>query len=254
MLFDTHAHLNFRDYDKDRERVIKNSLEGGVFMINVGTDIEESERVIEIADGYKEGVYAAVGLHPLYIDKENFLSSFASYEEMVKHEKVVAVGETGLDYKYVADDKEEKIKQKDVFEKHIELAEKFGLPLILHCRKAHQDMINILKSKGQSSISGVIHCFTGGEKELEEYLKMGFYIGLNGIIFKFNIEKVIKKAPLERILLETDCPFLTPLPEKGRNEPLFIKHTAEEVARIKGVSVEEAVRITTQNAKKLFNV
>jgi len=256
MLFDTHAHLNFKDYDKDREKLIKNSLKEGVFMINIGTDIKESRRVVKISEDYREGVYACVGLHPLHTKEEDFNKTLPEYEKLAENLKVVAIGETGLDKHG-----ENFEKQKDVFLKHIELAKKASLPLVLHCRKAHQELLQTLNSfrgstseNGKNLFQGVVHCFTGGKKELKQYLDMGFHIGLNGIIFKINLEEVIKEVPMERILLETDCPFLTPPPEKGRNEPLFIKHIAKEVARIKKKSVEEVEKKTTQNARELFNV
>jgi TatD DNase family protein len=248
--FDTHAHLNFPDYDKDWESVIKNSLGGGVFMINVGTDIKESKKVIEISKKYN-GVYSAVGLHPLHIDDEDFFLLNDEYRELIKDEKVVAIGETGLDYKYIKNDLAVQERQKEVFEKHIDFADEFNLPLILHCRMAHQEVLEILKER---KARGVIHCFSGNLKEAEEYLALGFYLGVNGIIFKLNIDKVIKDVPLNRIILETDCPFLSPVEGKKRNEPLFIKHIAERIAEIRGISVDEVAEITTKNAKTLFSL
>ncbi len=257
--FDTHTHLNFKDYEKDREDIIESSLIESVFMINVGTNLKESEEVVKIAENYKGGVYASVGLHPLYVENEDFLSE--NYERLAKNKKTVAVGETGLDYKYILQNtskgEELKGKQRKVFKKHINLAQKLGMPLIVHCRKAHQDTISTLKSIAGSDpamLSGVVHCFSGGRKEAEEYLQLGFYLGINGIIFRMNLEKTIKGIPLERILIETDCPFLTPPPEKGRNQPLFVKRIAEEIARIKGISAKEVAEATTKNAKELFNV
>ncbi len=294
MLFDTHAHLNFKDYNKDREEIIKKSLEEGVFMINVGTDIEESKKAVEIANSYREGVYASVGLHPLHIS--NVAGSdpaMKRYEELAESEKVVAIGETGLDYKYILKEKREKRErlkknQKKVFENHIDLADELNLPLILHCRMAHDDLIEVLKHKTQKEKNtkhklqitnktqntkhkaqnqkeqntnskaqkkGVVHCFSGNLQQAKEYMDLGFYLGINGIIFKMDLEKVIKEVPLEKILLETDCPFLTP-PEAGvkRNEPLFVKYVAKEVARIKGISKEEVTKVTTENAKNLFKL
>lgn len=245
--FDTHAHLNFKDYDKDRKKVIKNSLEGGVFTVNVGTDLRESRKVISIAESYKEGVYSAIGLHPLHIKEEDFEESFSEYEKLAKNSKVVAIGETGLDRH--GEDLE---KQEKVLRKHIELSKKTSLPLILHCRKAHKELIKILKE--EEGLKGVVHCFTGGKKEAEEYMGMGFYLGINGVIFKMNMEDTLREVPLERVLLETDCPFLTPPTEKGRNEPLFVKYVAEEVARIKEIEVKEVVKATTENGKKLFGI
>ncbi len=258
MLFDTHAHVNFKDYDKDRKDVIKNSLEEGVFMINVGTDIEESKKAIEIAEAHKEGVYASVGLHPLHIYSAGSDPAMERYRQLAENRKVVAIGETGLDYKYILKEEAEKQEglkqiQKKVFEKHIDLADELELPLILHCRMAHKDLIEILKHKTQKK--GVVHCFSGNLQQAEEYMDLGFYLGINGIIFKLNLAEVIREIPLEKIVLETDCPFLVP-PEAGtkRNEPLFIKYVAREVAKIKGISEKEVAEVTTKNAKNLFGL
>ncbi len=268
MFFDTHAHLNFKDYDKDRENVIGNSLKKEFFLINVGTDIGESEKVVEIADSYREGVYASVGLHPLHIEKD---FTPEEYKSLAKNKKVVAIGETGLDYKYILKDREErkeKVKriQKTIFEKQIDLSSELELPLILHCRMAHDDLIEILRQKLQNIKKGkseeqktqkigVVHCFSGNLQQAKEYMDLGFFLGINGIIFKLDMSKVIKEIPLEKILLETDCPFLVP-PEAGveRNEPLFVRYVAREVARVKRVSEEDVARTTTKNAKNLFSI
>ncbi len=249
---DTHAHLNFPDYDKDRDSLIKKTLQKKVFIVNVGTDVKESERVVEIAEEHGEGVYASVGLHPLYLEKENF--HYEKYKDFAKSKKVVAIGETGLDYKYIRGGEESqgeraKMAQKNLFQEHIELAKELDLPIIVHSRMAHQDTIEVLR---RNNAKGVIHCFSGNKNDAKDYLEMGFYLGINGIIFKMNLEKVIKNIPMEKILLETDCPFLSPIKEEKRNEPLFIDHIAQEVARIKGVGIEDIVKITTSNAKNLF--
>ncbi len=250
MIFDTHSHLNFPDYDKDREEVIKKTLEEGVFMINVGTSIKESRAVVEIAKKYKQGVYASIGLHPLYIDDEVFSSD--DYKKIAEENrtKVVAIGETGLDKH-----KDNFEKQESIFKEHIKLAEELNLPLIIHCRKAHNELIHILKSKvkSQKSNVGTVHCFTGSVSQAKEYMDMGFYLGFNGIIFKLNLEKVIREVPLKKMLLETDCPFLTP-PNVGtkRNEPVFVREVAKEIARIKEITQEEVERVTEENGFNLF--
>jgi TatD DNase family protein len=248
--FDTHAHLNFPDYNKDREDVIKRTLDEGVFVINIGTDIKESEKVVEIATCYKEGVYAGVGLHPLHAEEEDF--NYEDYKKLAQDKKVVAIGETGLDYKYIKENEEAKEKQKKVFKEHIKLSRELNLPLVLHCRMAHKDLLEILKK--ELGVFGVLHCFSGKLKEAEEYLKLGFYLGINGIIFKMNLEKAVKEIPLEKIVLETDCPFLSPVEDKKRNEPLLLKYISPEVARIKEIKEEEVMGKTTENAKKLFNI
>ncbi len=253
--FDTHAHLNFPDYDKDRDVLIKKTLKEGVFIINIGTDFEESNKVIAIADEYGEGVYASVGLHPIYIKKNgggNF--DYQEYKELGQKEKVVAIGEIGLDYKYIKENGKEEIAevkkmQKEAFISQIDLAEELNLPIIIHSRMAHQETIEILRKR---KVKGVVHCFSGNRSDAKEYLEMGLYLGINGIIFKMNLEKVIQEIPLDRILLETDCPFLSPIKEEKRNEPLFIKRIAQEVAKIKNISLEEVEEKTTKNGEDLF--
>ncbi|MFH1575524.1 MAG: TatD family hydrolase [Candidatus Nealsonbacteria bacterium] len=247
MMIDTHAHLNFNDYKEDAGEVIRRSLDNDVWMINVGSQYSTSKRAIKIAEEYEKGVYAAVGLHPIYA-QETFDAE--KYRELAGSKKVVAIGEIGLDHKagYVSF----KEKQKEVLLSQLALAKELDLPVIFHCRKAHDDLITILSENG--SRPGVIHCFTGNWKQAEKYLEMGFYLGLNGIIFKLNLDEIIKKAPLDRILLETDCPYLTPPQEQGRNEPLYVKHIAEKIAEVKGLSYEEVAEITTQNAQNLFKI
>ncbi len=244
MIFDTHAHLNFKDFDKDRKEVIERCKRERVSVINIGTNMESSREVLDIAAKHSN-MYASVGLHPLHI-KEKFLLS--DYKKL-SFEKVVAVGETGLDKKG-----ERLGKQKQVFLKHIELASEKKLPLILHCRGEHAELLKILKEKYAELNGGVIHCFTGKRRDARQYIELGFYLGINGIIFKMNMEKVIKETPLKKILLETDCPFLSPFEDKKRNEPIFVRRIAEEVARIKEISQEEVERVTTKNAKELFSI
>ena len=289
MLLDTHAHLNFNGYKENFEEVIKRTLENDVWMINVGSQYETSKKAVEIAERYEKGVYAAVGLHPIHLaegifkvkmDKEetvfqtkNENFDYEKYKGLTQSKKVVAIGETGLDYYYRPKTKirleQFKNKQKEVFLKHLELAMELKLPVIFHCRMAHQDLIEVLNSKFKiqnSKITGVIHCFTGTWEQAGQYLEMGLYLGFNGIIFKpapyrtdgsgagLNLDEIIKKTPLERILIETDCPYLVPPPMSGRNEPLYVKYVAEKIAKIKNLSFEEISEITTGNAKKLFNL
>lgn len=249
MLFDTHAHLNFNIYKDDSFKVIQRSLDNGVWMINVGSQYSTSKRAVEMAGKYPEGVYAAIGLHPIHVREEEF--SYEKYKALAQNKKAVAIGEIGLDYKseYVLS----KEKQKEVFLKQLDLAKELDLPVIIHCRMAHDDLIDELKA-GNGGLRGVVHCFTGTWAQAQEYMDMGFYLGMNGIIFKMELEEVIKKASLDKILIETDCPYLTPPPESGRNEPLFVKHVVEKIAKIKNLSYEEIAKITTQNAKLLFRI
>jgi len=179
------------------------------------------------------------------------------YVELTKSEKVVAIGEIGLDYYYRPKTKSRleifKQKQKDLFIEQLGIAKEVNLPVIVHCRMAHQDVIDILQK--HPGLRGVIHCFTGTLDEAKEYIKLGFYIGLNGIIFKLNLGEVIRAVSLENIVFETDCPYLTPPSARAeRNEPLFVKYVAEKVAELKGISFAEVADITTTNARKLFKI
>ena len=256
MLIDTHSHLNFSNYDKDRDKVIKKCLDNNLWMINVGTDYETSKKALEISEKYSQGVFASMGIHPENIGKEIF--DYKKYKKLSLYEKVVAIGEIGLDYWYSPKTKKKqaefKEKQKELLIKQINMANKLELPVIFHCRKAHNDLLEILSTKENSNLKGVIHCFTGNWDQTKKYLNMGFYLGFTGIIFKFDLDEVIKKAPLDKILIETDCPFLSPLAETKRNEPLFVKYIAKKIAEIKNVSFEEIAKQTTHNAKKLFGI
>ena len=272
MMIDTHAHLNFNAYKTDLDAVIQRTLDNDIGIINVGSQYETSQKAVAIAEKYPDGVYAAVGLHPIHLTEGIFKvkldeeeSAFQTknedfhyekYKKLAESEKVVAIGEIGLDYYYRPKTKTKlnqfKERQKEVFLKQLALAEELNLPVIFHCRSAHQDLIEILD--GQKTAQGVIHCFTGDWQQAEKYLAMGFYLGFNGIIFKLNLDEVIEKAPLERILIETDCPYLTPPPMTGRNEPLYVKYVAEKIAEIRKLRYEEISVITTENAKKLFKL
>ncbi|MDD5551809.1 MAG: TatD family hydrolase [Candidatus Pacebacteria bacterium] len=277
MLIDTHAHLNFVSYDEDRDGVIKKSLENDIWMINVGTNYLTSKKAVEIANKNEEGVFASVGLHPInletglikiYRDKNEINDDFSfekefdyqKYGELIlkSQKKVVAVGEIGFDYwskpktkKKMNEFREQQIK---LFRKEVSLAREFELPLILHCRLGYEDLIEEL-SRIKHKFGGVLHCFCGNWKEAEAFLEMGYYIGFNGIIFKLKLDDIIKKTPLERMLVETDCPFLTPPKiKKERNEPVNIKYIVEKIAKVKNVKNAEIERITTENANKLFNL
>ena len=280
MLIDTHAHLNFNAYKDDVDEVIKRTLANDVWMINVGSQYSTSKRAVEIAEKYPKGIYASVGLHPIHaaesqrrlLDENedshrlgdgsknghSFLPSllgskssvfdYDKFKALAGLPKVVAIGEIGLDYK--AEYSSFKEKQKEVFLEQLALAKELDLPVIFHCRMAHQDLLGIVNPE----IKGVVHCFTGNIEQARKYLEMGMYLGFNGIIFKLDLDKVIKKTPLERILVETDCPYLTPSQAEGRNEPVYVKYVAEKIAEIKNISYEKISKITTENAKKLFNL
>lgn len=247
-MIDTHAHLNFPQFHKDRNEIISKCLENDISIINIGTDYKSSIEVIDIAK--EHNLYASVGLHPLDTDQE---FDYDKYKSLI-NEKVVGIGETGLDYWYKpkgkARLKEYKEKQKQAFIKQLDLASEFNLPIIVHCRVAFDDTYEILKNR---KLKGVIHSFTGSDADLERFLSLGYYIGINGIIFKMDLKSVIEKVPINRILLETDCPFLSPPGFEERNNPLSLKIIAKEIAKIKNISLEDVIKATDENTIKLFD-
>lgn len=275
MLIDTHAHINFNAYKNDSDEVIKRALEKNIWMINVGSQWETSCRAVDYSQKYNKGVYASVGLHPIHLEeadidfgesansgfktrKENF--DFNRYLGLAKNQKVVAIGEIGLDYKTpnaISDRRlaeEIKEKQKSVFGEQIKLAKELNLPIIFHCRSAYDDLIKILEEDG--NLKGVIHCFCGNLGIAQKFLTLGFYLGFNGLItFSDQYDEVIKEMPLEKILLETDCPYLAPAPYRGkRNEPLYVVGVAQKIAEIKKVSFEEVIGQTTTSALDVFGI
>jgi len=252
MLIDTHCHLDFKDFNDDRAAVLKRSRDSGIgVIINVASSMEGTARSIQIA-GENDFIYASLGIHPHEADSVsgNDIKLFA---EFLDKPKVVAIGEIGLDYYKNISSKEN---QKKLFIKLLEIAKDANLPLIIHNRDAYIDTIDILKNITGSSVSGVMHCFSGDEKFLKTCLDMGFFISFTcNITYKNadSLRKIVKLVPMDRLLLETDAPFLAPQDFRGkRNEPMHVKYVAEEVAKIKGISFEEVARITTENAKQLF--
>jgi len=271
MLIDTHAHINFSSFEKDREQIIQKCLDNNVRIVNIGTNSKTSQEVIDIAQKHSQGVYASVGLHPINLDtglvKIKFDEQegkhlekefdFNKYKKLAQSEKVVAIGEVGLDYYWKPKTTGRKQRffqlQKGLLLKQLELAKELNLPIIFHCRMAHEDLLEILKE--QKNIKGVVHCFTGTWEQAQQYMDIGLYLGFNGIIFKLNLDEIIKKTPLERILIETDCPYLTPPGfSEERNNPLGVKYIAQRIAEIKNVSLEKVAELTNNNAKALFNL
>lgn len=254
MLIDTHCHLDFKDFKDDMDVVLKRSRDSGIkFIINVGSSMEGTARSIKLSEE-NDFIYAAVGIHPHEADSvtENDIKLFA---EFLKKPKVVAIGEIGLDYYKNISSHEN---QKKLFIRLLETAKLAKLPVIIHNRDAHMDVIDILKNIAGNSANGVIHCFSGDEKFLKICLDMGFFISFTcNITYKNadNLREIVKLAPMDRLLLETDAPFLAPQAFRGkRNEPVYVKYAAEEVARIKSLSFEEVAKITTENAIKLFKL
>ena len=254
MLFDTHVHLNAEQFDEDVEEVIARAKEAGVEnMVVVGFDRPTIERAMELVETY-DFLYASVGWHPVdAIDMKD--EDLDWIEEWTKHPKVVALGEMGLDYHW---DKSPEDVQKDVFRRQIRLAKKVKLPIIIHNREATQDIVDILKEEGASEVGGIMHCFSGSPEVAKECVDMNFYISLGGPVTFKNARKpkeVAKEIPLEKLLVETDCPYLAPHPNRGkRNEPAYVRLVAEQIADLKEISIEEVEAATTRNAKKLFNI
>lgn len=251
IFIDTHAHLNFESFAGDFESVILRAQKQKVEkIINVGSNLKTSRMAVEIAGKYSS-CFAAVGLHPIHVKDESFDESFA---KIAKEKKVVAIGETGLDYYY---DKSNAALQKEVFLKHIQLANQISKPIILHCRDAGQDLLSVLMAQ-KSLPKGVMHCFNEDWHFAQIILDMGLYISFTGIITftkNYEIFRVVENTPLEKILIETDSPYLTPEPYRGkRNEPSYVVEVAKKIAALKKIPLEKVAEQTTQNAIELFNI
>ncbi len=254
MLFDTHVHLNADQFMYDRDEVIERAKEAGVTeMVVVGFDRKTNPLAIEIAEEYPF-IYAAVGWHPVdAIDMTD--EDLAWIEELASHEKVVALGEMGLDYHW---DKSPHDVQQEVFRKQIRLAKKLKMPIIIHNREATEDIIKILKEEDAAEVGGIMHCFNDQASYAHECLDLNFHISLGGpVTFKNATDPkiVAEQVPLDKLLIETDCPFLAPHPNRGkRNEPAYVKLVAEKIAEIKEMSLEEIGEATRTNAKRLFGI
>lgn len=287
LITDTHAHLDMKEFDSDRDEVIKRALENGVEkIIAVGVDLASSQKAVELSQKYEE-IYAAVGIQPEEINqyfeeapdpiffnpRKIKIDVRGELEKLAKNKKVVAIGECGLDYKYIRekgkspeDQELEKEKQKDIFRRQLGTAVLLDLPVIIHNREADEDIMNeILRYKETKKLSGVFHCFTAEARlsaealaQAEKVLECGFLISFTGLITypkNDELRKVIKEIPLEKILVETDSPFLAPQSHRGqRNEPSFVTEVINQIALIKGIDAEKVAEITTQNAKNLFGI
>lgn len=251
LIFDTHAHYDDKSFDEDRAEVLKMLPQNNVFaVVNAGADIESSVKSIEISKEY-DYVYASVGIHP-----ENIPDNKSDYmkilEDLLKNEKVVAIGEIGLDYHYTKDNKADQI---ELFENQINLAVNHDLPIMVHDREAHGDTMDLLKKHNPK---GIVHCFSGSVEMAKEVIKLGMYIGIGGLITFKNAKtavNVVENIPLSSIVLETDAPYMTPVPFRGtRCNSSHIKYTAEKIAEIKKIDVNEVLKITKENALKLFNL
>ena len=254
MIFDTHAHYDDDAFDEDRDVLLSGMREQNVeYIVNVGASMASSERSIKLAEKYPF-VYAAVGVHPDEVgelDEEKF----EKLREWTTHEKVKAVGEIGLDYYW---DKEGHDLQKHWFMRQMELASEVKLPMIVHSREAAKDTLDMVIAAKPLNLSGIIHCYSYSVEQAREYLNMGYYIGIGGVVTFKNAKKlkeVAEYTPLSQIVLETDCPYLAPTPFRGkRNDSSKIAYVAEELAAIKQIPVEEVIRITNENGRRLYNI
>ncbi|MFQ5708517.1 MAG: TatD family hydrolase [bacterium] len=253
MLIDTHAHLYFEQFEEDREQVIQRALQAGVEkIINIAVDLETAEQSIRLAEAHS-GLFAAVGIHPN--DASQLANgTLAALREYSRHPKVVAIGEIGLDFYR---DRTPRAAQERAFRQQISLARQVGLPIVIHNRQAIGAILDILRTEGTEGLRGVFHCFSESAQFAEQVLEMGFHISFTGNLTfkKSELPAVAQVVPLERLLLETDSPFLSPEPKRGRrNEPARVLHIARKLAEIKGTDVAEIERITTENAVQLFGL
>jgi TatD DNase family protein len=285
---DTHAHVHFQAYKDDMDEVVKRTLAKGIGMVTIGTQSTTSKNGIALAERY-EGVWCTIGLHPNHLHAQEFLDENELppgaagvgvsadptkiktraekfdreyYAELVKHPKVVAIGEFGLDYYRVPpgfDIEQLKKDQADAVRAQLRFATEFEKPVVIHCRDAHADQAALLKEeidRGGLSERGVIHCFTGTAADAAVYKELDFFVAFGGIVtFGKNVMEAAREVPLDQIVIETDAPYLTPAPNRGkRNEPGSVEIVAEKIAELKGISVDEVAKVTTENARRLFGL
>jgi TatD DNase family protein len=267
MLVDTHAHLNFKDFQKDLDQIIKRAVDAGVKkIICASSNLKDSQNAIKIAQKYPNIVSAAVGIHPhdsssVHYDTIKYHSEIKRLKKLATSPEVIAIGECGLDYSPAPPGERTRSKREQIslFEEQIKLAIQLNKPLLIHSRKAFNDVIEILQNNFSSSSvcsRGVFHCYAGGKKGIKKVNELGFYFGVDGnLTYDEGLQNVFKEIPLEKILLETDCPYLAPVPFRGqRSEPVHVKIIAEFLAKLKGVSFKKVAKITTQNAERLFKI
>lgn len=274
---DIHAHTNFKAFDEDRKETIERALSAGVIVMNVGTQIDTSRKAVEMANEYDEGVYAIIGLHPIHTgasyhdvkelgeEGKAFTSrgeefNADAYRELLKDPKVVAIGECGLDYYRCTE--ETIAKQKEAFIGQIKLANEYKKPLMLHIRNnpedkthdAYWDSLELLKQ--YSEVKGDVHFFAGSVEIAKAFVDFGFTISFTGVLtFTHDYDEVVKAIPLEMIMTETDSPYITPVPYRGkRNEPMHVREVVKRIAEIKGLSEEETAKVLFANAKRVFGI
>jgi TatD DNase family protein len=252
MIFETHAHYDDEAFDIDREEILESLPKQGIeYVINVCSVMKTIDRTIELIEKYPY-IYGAVGIHPedtLSLNEESYLW----LKEKAKHPKNVAIGEIGLDYYW---DTPERDIQKNWFERQIELARELKLPMIIHSRDAANDTYQIMKNAKADTVGAIIHCFGYGVEQARQYLNMGFFLGIGGVLTFTNgkkLKEVVAYTPLEQMVLETDCPYLAPVPFRGkRNSSLYLPYVAREIAQIKNIDYETVIKVTSENAKRFY--
>lgn len=254
MLFETHAHYEDEAFDEDRRELLKSLPENNIeYVVNISSSIKTVDQSIELAKKY-DYIYASVGIHPgdsMMLNEEYLLE----LKEKASHPKVVAIGEIGLDYYW---DTPERDIQKKWFVRQMEMAKEIGKALVIHSRDAANDTFNLIKDTKVEELGVVLHCFGYGVEQARQYLNLGFYLGIGGVVTFTNgrkLKEVVAFAPLEQLVLETDCPYLSPVPYRGkRNSSLYLPYIAQEIANIKGIDYDTVVRVTNENAKKLYKM
>lgn len=254
MIFDSHAHYDDEAFDTDREEVLLSLENGGVkTAVNVSASLNSVRRTVDLVKQYPF-LYGAVGVHPDEVGELNEVN-FAWLKDQCSQEKIVAVGEIGLDYYW---DKEQHGIQKEWFVRQLRMARELGMPVIVHSREAAADTMEILKQEYREEVPVVVHCYSYSPEMAREYLRMGYYLGIGGVVTFKNSRKLketVKEAPLERLLLETDCPYLAPVPFRGkRNDSRNLTYVAEAIGELKGVPAEEVIRVTEENAMRFYRL
>jgi len=261
MIFDTHAHYDDRKFDDDREELLKQLRDAGIGrVVDIGADIDSTRKAVALSKQY-DFIYAAAGVHPSDVDcldERSFQWLLGLVEESVEEKgKIVAVGEIGLDY-YWEKDPEQRKKQQYWFEQQMELARKTGLPVVIHSREAAKDTWDMMNGLKCEDIGGVIHCYSYSVEMARNYLNKGFYLGIGGVVTYKNarvLKEVVQYAPMDRIVLETDCPYLTPAPNRGkRNSSLNLPYVIEAISALKGIPADEVEAITWENGKNMYRM
>ncbi|MDF2485625.1 MAG: yabD [Herbinix sp.] len=254
MIFETHAHYEDEAFDIDREELLNRLPELGIeYVVDICSSVDTVDRVLKLAEQYPY-IYAAVGIHP-EAAKELDEERFVWLSEKARHPKNIAIGEIGLDYYW---DTSDRVTQKKWFERQMELAKELKLPLVIHSRDAAQDTYEMLKDAKADSLGAIIHCYSYSVEQARQYLNMGFYLGIGGVLTFNNAKKlkeVVAYAPLEQLVLETDCPYLAPVPYRGkRNDSTYLTYVAQEIAKLKNIDYDTVVQVTSENAKRFYRI